>query len=142
MIPTKDKLFSSIGFKKEYILGIFIFFIVILAYFVPTLIFQKAFGTDVYTHMVYTRDMFQTNSLFEFYESHPKLDYGEYNYPFGLWMLGSIIAIISSSCNITPYNHFSLLQIRKNFFIFNKSEIIIYLIFTLHASSVYTFAEL
>lgn len=69
----------------------FLLSIMILAYIIPTIIFQSPSGTDVYTHMYNTLRMTNSNSLFEFYEKSFKEESLQYDYPFGLWFFGSVV---------------------------------------------------
>ncbi len=82
--------------KETGAIVIFLCFLILLAYFVPTVLYSKAAGTDVYTHMYYTQKMSESNSLNEFYDVIPeeRAELG-YNYPFGLWLFGSIVSKIT-----------------------------------------------
>lgn len=69
----------------------FLLMLIVLAYVIPTIIFQSPSGTDVYTHMYSTLRMENSNSLFEFYEKSFEEEDLFYDYPFGLWFFGSIV---------------------------------------------------
>ncbi len=73
----------------------FLLIIIILGYIIPTLIFQSPSGTDVYSHIYNTLRMVDTNSLFEFYEKSFEKETLFYDYPFGLWFFGSIVAKVT-----------------------------------------------
>lgn len=73
----------------------FLLMLIVLAYVIPTIIFQSPFGTDVYTHMYNTLRMENSNSLFEFYEKFFQEEDLFYDYPFGLWFFGSIVTKVT-----------------------------------------------
>jgi hypothetical protein len=82
-----------------------------LAYGVPTAIYFRPFGMDVYSHMVYTRDMYESTSLNEFYDKirfeaqDSELGIG---YPFGIWFFGAMIAKV---VGVNPYDVANFLPI-------------------------------
>lgn len=67
-----------------------------LAYLFPMIFYSKVAGTDVYTHMLYTEEMASVDSLGGFYDIIPeeRVELG-YNYPFGLWLFGSLVSKIT-----------------------------------------------
>lgn len=69
--------------------------IIVLSYIAPTIILLSPSGTDVYTHMYNTQRMADSISLFEFYEKSFEEEYGNYDYPFGLWFFGSIVVKVT-----------------------------------------------
>ena len=50
------------------------------------------FGTDVFTHLIYTKIMVKSDSLAGFYKYCIQHYYKEYGYPFGMWLFGALIA--------------------------------------------------
>ena len=50
------------------------------------------FGTDVFTHLIYTKIMLKSGSLAGFYKYCIQHYYKEYGYPFGMWLFGAIVA--------------------------------------------------
>lgn len=81
--------------KQTLYLYIFLFSIIFLAFFLYVLIIYSPSGTDVYSHMVNTNRMSESNSLTEFYQKSLIEEYEGYDYPFGLWYFGSIIIKIT-----------------------------------------------
>ena len=75
---------------SAYFLAFFIA-IVILAYFIPIVLYPMPWGSDVYFHMDNTERMYQSNSLVVFYEKSFQEEYLGYDYPFGMWYFGSIV---------------------------------------------------
>lgn len=74
---------------------IIVFAIFILAYLLPVIIYARPFGTDVYTHMVYTKELYESASLKDFYAQLLEESTGDeigIGYPFGLWLFGSVLA--------------------------------------------------
>lgn len=69
--------------------------IIILAYIIPVAIQRAPSGTDVYSHMFYTKVMLNSNSLYEFYNKCLEKGYLGYDYPFGLWLFGALIGKIT-----------------------------------------------
>lgn len=88
---------KAAGNAKRYLLllaiGVFL-----LAYAVPVAVYFRPFGMDMYSHMIYTRDMAASSSLSEFYDKikfeaeDSELGHG---YPFGLWYFGAIMAKVT-----------------------------------------------
>ena len=87
---------------------------IILGLIIPTILHGRPFGTDAYSHIEETEDMYESSSLYEFYEEssmkilHPTWENNPYNYPFGLWLFGSILAKITG---IGPYDMACLLPL-------------------------------
>jgi hypothetical protein len=69
---------------------IFLIATVLLSFVLYIVIFASPSGTDVYTHMYNTQNMFNSKSLSDFYEKSLNLEYLGYDYPFGLWYFGSL----------------------------------------------------
>jgi hypothetical protein len=69
--------------------------LLILAYVVPSYVHPIPSEMDTYTHIFYTYEMGSVNSLSHFYESCFEKDYLGYDYPFGLWLFGSIVTKIT-----------------------------------------------
>ena len=80
---------------KSYIL--LIFSIVFLAYIIPVVVHPIQTGTDVYSHMFYTKVMHSTDSLVDFYRECFSNGYTHYGYPFGIWLFGSTIMKITGA---------------------------------------------
>lgn len=88
--------------KAEKALILIILATFILAYLIPTYMMQKPADTDAYTHLVYTKYIVQVESIKDFYilldekKSNEALEYsGYFNYPFGLWLYGSLVSKIT-----------------------------------------------
>lgn len=79
--------------KDKFLL--FFLFLVVLAFILPTYVHPIPYGTDVYTHLFFTREMMNMNSLYRFYENCLEEGYLSYDYPFGLWLFGSIVGKIT-----------------------------------------------
>jgi len=78
--------------------GVFLFLLcslLILAFVLPTWVFPIPYGTDVYGHLFMTRTLSSVNSLSHFYTYCFEEGYLTYDYPFGLWLFGSIVAKIT-----------------------------------------------
>lgn len=69
--------------------------LLILAFVLPTWLIPVPYGTDVYTHLFMTRMLSSVNSLSQFYTYCFEEGYLTYDYPFGLWLFGSIVAKIT-----------------------------------------------
>jgi len=69
--------------------------LLILAFVLPTWVIPIPYGTDVYTHLFMTRTLSSVNSLSQFYTYCFEEGYLTYDYPFGLWLFGSIVAKIT-----------------------------------------------
>ncbi len=87
---------------KSYILSnltywhILIFYIVLICLLIPTIIYRIPHGSDVYTHLVYTKIMGKSNSIYNFYDICKKLCFHMgLNYPYGLWLLTSVVVKIT-----------------------------------------------
>jgi len=68
---------------------------IILGFVLPTYFLFIPYGTDVYSHLFFTRIMEHANSLNDFYKHCLEKGYLRYDYPFGLWLFGSIVAKIT-----------------------------------------------
>ena len=78
--------------------GVFLFLLcslLILAFVLPTWVIPIPYGTDVYGHLFMTRTLSSVNSLSRFYTYCFEEGYLTYDYPFGLWLFGSIVAKIT-----------------------------------------------
>lgn len=72
------------------------FSVLLLGFVIPSVIsYDMPYGTDVFTHLIYTKIMGNSKSLEEFYDYCIKNYYKEYGYPFGLWLFGSIVMKIT-----------------------------------------------
>ncbi|MFC2162172.1 hypothetical protein ACFLRF_00690 [Candidatus Altiarchaeota archaeon] len=77
--------------------------IFILGYLMPVIVQFRPYGTDVYSHMVYTKRIYDVDSLDAFYESirvESKDEELGYGYPFGLWFFGAVVAKVTG---VDPY---------------------------------------
>ncbi len=72
-----------------------ILFTLFLAYIFPVIVYPMPTGTDVYTHMFYTAEMKNSDSLSDFYGTCTRNGYIGCDYPFGLWLFGSLISKIT-----------------------------------------------
>jgi len=87
--------------KCLFLLLFFLFAVVIVAFIVPNGLFGRLFGTDEYTHLYHTQEMFVSNSLSEFYVkmgekvSVPNSPDNPFEYPFGLWFFAAIVAKVT-----------------------------------------------
>lgn len=83
-----------------------LFVVVVFGFVIPALIYGRPVGTDTYTHIEETGDVYMSSSLHDFYHIsstnilHPQYEYNVYNYPFGLWLFGSLVAKITG---LSPY---------------------------------------
>ena len=68
---------------------------IILGFVLPTYFLFIPYGTDVYGHLFFTRIMEHANSLNGFYKHCLEEGYLRYDYPFGLWLFGSIVAKVT-----------------------------------------------
>jgi len=78
--------------------GVFLFLLcslLILAFVLPTWVIPIPYGTDVYGHLFMTHALSSVNSLSRFYTYCFEEGYLSYDYPFGLWLFGSIVAKIT-----------------------------------------------
>ena len=72
-------------------------FIVLVGLIVPTAIYNMPHGTDVYTHLVYTKIMSQETSLHDFYQECSKKGFlNELHYPYGLWLFASAVKKVTA----------------------------------------------
>ncbi|RLI78381.1 hypothetical protein DRP05_07350 [Archaeoglobales archaeon] len=84
--------------KRENIPVIVFCYVLLFGYVLPTLVYiDLPYGTDAFTHLIYTDLMATTNSLNEFYEKNLENGYIGYDYPFGMWMFGSIVSKITGT---------------------------------------------
>lgn len=97
--------------------------VIIAGYIVPTIIYQAPTGTDVYSHMYHTQTMFESDSFDEFYQKSFGEESLNFDYPFGLWLFGSIIM------KMTGFDIFSVIYILPFFLM-----IILFLIYYLYAN--------
>ncbi|WP_202320067.1 hypothetical protein [Archaeoglobus neptunius] len=90
-------------------------FVLFFGFILPTLVYVDIpYGTDAFTHLIYTNLMAKTNSLSEFYEMNFEKEYIGYDYPFGLWMFGSIVSKITGAeplqlALLTPFGCLTIL---------------------------------
>ena len=80
------------------LLFLFLLAVLLISFIYPVLNFGRFFGTDDYQHLYHTTEMATTKGMVDFYDrmgtlvSNPASGENEYNYPFGLWLLGATIA--------------------------------------------------
>ena len=94
----KNEILAKIGVhpkRADAFLLLFLSSLLILGFGVPSIVHPIPTGTDVYTHLFYTRELTNVNSLSAFYEQCFEKNYLGYDYPFGLWLFGSIVAKIT-----------------------------------------------
>jgi len=94
-MSLKQDIYAKIHTKSR---GVFLFLLcslLILAFVLPTWVIPIPYGTDVYTHLFMTRILSSVNSLSQFYTYCFEEGYLTYDYPFGLWLFGSIVAKIT-----------------------------------------------
>ena len=88
-------LFEKMNIKNNAYL-LLLFAIILLAYIIPVLLLQAPSGTDAYTHVLYTDIMLNSKSLNEFFDICLEERYlSYYDYPFGLWVFGSVVGKIT-----------------------------------------------
>jgi hypothetical protein len=104
---NKIKIFTEAfriknGWSRCFVLlAIFFLAVVLISFIIPVLNFGRFFGTDDYTHLFHTKVMISSNGLGDFYKnmgdfvSDPASVENDYNYPFGLWLLGAAIVKIT-----------------------------------------------
>jgi hypothetical protein len=90
------------GVSRSYaLLAFFLLAVILISFLIPTLNFGRLFGTDDYTHLFHTKEMVSSVGVRDFYDimgtyvSNPDSGENEYNYPFGLWLLGATIVKIT-----------------------------------------------
>lgn len=81
--------------RAEAFLFLLLCSLLILAFVVPTSVIPIPYGTDVYSHLFMTQEMSGANSLSSFYKNCFEKSYLAYDYPFGLWLFGSIVAKVT-----------------------------------------------
>ena len=89
------RIFVKIDVKGLNVFLLLLCSLLILGYVIPTYIIPIPYGTDVYGHLFFTRQMANTNFLSDFYMHCIKKGYLRYDYPFGLWLFGSIVTKIT-----------------------------------------------
>lgn len=92
MLPKgRDTVRDSIkGYiSNKYLM--FLLFLIVLSVLIPTLINPTPFGTDTYTHQYQTSSIANSYSMEEYYTSQKNEGSVSYDYPFGLWLIGSIV---------------------------------------------------
>jgi hypothetical protein len=94
-----EMLQSRYGLSRRFILlALFLLAVIIVSYIIPIVDFGRFFGTDDYTHLFHTQQMSSSTGIEKFFGkmgnfvSDPSSDANMYNYPFGVWLFGSIIA--------------------------------------------------
>jgi hypothetical protein len=98
---VSDRINSLRNNKCLFLLLSFLFVVVIVAFIVPNAEFGRLFGTDEYTHLYHSQEMYASNSLSEFYVrmgekvADPNSPDNLYAYPFGLWFFASIVAKVT-----------------------------------------------
>jgi hypothetical protein len=80
---------------------LFLTAVMFVSFAIPFIDFGRLYGTDDYTHLYHTGIMSTTTSLSSFYDtmgdvvSNSDSDVNPFNYPFGLWLFGSMVAKIT-----------------------------------------------
>lgn len=124
---TRDKIESTIapavsriksrfsGNTRNKLLLLFLVVVLFTAFIIPCLDFGRLYGTDDYSHLFHTQRMAATTSMTSFYEnmknevSNSDTDINPFNYPFGLWLYGSVIIKLSGLSPITAIFLFTML---------------------------------
>gem|GEM_PF-862176 len=83
------------GIAEDRLIIILIASVFFLAYILPVIMYPMPTGTDVYTHMFYTENMAGTDSLDGFYSTCYQEGFIGCDYPFGLWLFGSVTSKIT-----------------------------------------------
>lgn len=90
------------GFSRcAVLLSVFLLVILFVSFIIPILHFGRFFGTDDYTHLMHTEDIASSSGMSDFYQSsaaivsNPGSGENGWNYPFGIWLFGSIIVKIT-----------------------------------------------
>jgi len=84
----------GVTYSKMYIF--LLVFIILAGLVVPTAIYGIPHGTDVYTHLVYTKIMSKTTSLHDFYQECSRKGFlTGLDYPYGLWLFASLTTKIA-----------------------------------------------
>ena len=96
--PVK-RLQERYGLSNLFVLlFIFLLCVILITYFIPLLDFGRYIGTDDYSHVSVTQSMNSTLGMADFYThmeeqvSNPEDPDNFYNYPFGLWLFGSLVS--------------------------------------------------
>ncbi|RZN34679.1 MAG: hypothetical protein EFT35_09200 [Methanophagales archaeon ANME-1-THS] len=94
------KNISNILSRIERFFLLFLCFMIFLAFIAPIAVHPRPFGTDIYSHLIHTKEMTETNSLSDFYEllsekTIVEKEYSAAGYPFGVWLFGSIVAKVT-----------------------------------------------
>jgi len=90
---VRSCIFSN---KKDKIFVTLICFIFVLSHVVSLIVHPIPHGTDVFGHLFYTRIMSNVHSLSDFYRHCISENYLGYDYPFGVWLFGSIVVKITT----------------------------------------------
>jgi hypothetical protein len=83
------------------VLSLFLLAVLLISFIFPLLNFGRFYGTDDYFHLFHTKEMSSSNGLSDFYDkmgtqvADPNSDTNDFNYPFGLWLFGSVISKIT-----------------------------------------------
>jgi hypothetical protein len=83
------------------LLSVFLLAVVLISFIIPVITFGRFLGTDDYTHLFHTKVMISSSGMGDFYNklgdyvSNPASADNDYNYPFGLWLLGATSAKIT-----------------------------------------------
>lgn len=87
--------------RYSVILSVFLLAVVLISFVIPVITFGRFLGTDDYTHLFHTKMMISSNGMDDFYNKmgdyvyNPASSDNDYNYPFGLWLVGATIAKIT-----------------------------------------------
>jgi hypothetical protein len=76
-------------------LYLFLFLILFLGYVIPVIVYRMPTGTDVYTHIFYSEEMKTSDSISGFYQQCSEKGLVNCDYPFGLWLFGSVASKIT-----------------------------------------------
>jgi len=94
--PFVKKLKENYRKRREDMFLFFFFcFLLTLCFIIPSCVHYIPYGTDVFGHLLFTKEMESANSLSGFYNNCLEKGYLRYKYPFGLWLFGSIVAKVT-----------------------------------------------
>ncbi|RLI17299.1 hypothetical protein DRO49_03805, partial [Candidatus Bathyarchaeota archaeon] len=84
--PFVKKLKENYRKRREDMFLFFFFcFLLTLCFIIPSCVHYIPYGTDVFGHLFFTKEMESANSLSGFYNNCLEKGYLRYKYPFGLW---------------------------------------------------------
>ena len=119
---VRKSLFKNTHNTRNLLLILFVAMVLLTGFILPCLDFGRLYGTDDYSHLYHTQRMAATTSLTSFYDnmknevSSADSDINPFNYPFGLWLYGSVLIKLSGlspiRCHL-PVHHSVLYPSRR-----------------------------